>query len=199
MIFSDKTVADLEVKVLSGPSNTVNNPWYEHNIHLLENGNTAKTISPLSWAKRDKEEIAQEADAKIEAIRNGYVIQEELYDKGISVPKPLGMFSIRWDDMFKDWVKNYERYQCTTDQLVDLPRYIMKTIQGICGATNDKRDKTSERSLRNEEIQRAKDLGYAPGDDFRHNYMYLPEEEKVVLIDFDLWQKPKKPFARVDQ
>ncbi len=43
--------------------------------------------------------------------------------------------------------------------------------------------------LMEKELDKASRLGYTPKDVGFDNLIYLPEQEKVVLIDFGLWER----------
>ena len=101
-----------------------------------------------------------------------YEIQKELYESGISVPKPFGVYSIK-----------------NTEDSNYYPGFIMRYIPGknLWELPISFREKIY--GLRDLELNKARDLGFKPGRDIKYNFIWVPEEEKVYLIDFNFWRK----------
>ncbi len=105
-----------------------------------------------------------------------YEMTRSLYDAGISVPRPEGVFSLN---------------VCGEDVCFqDVPAFVMQYIAGIrlsdCWGAYDAR----ARQLRDDEIMKARSLGFSSGDWLTpKNSIYRPRDDKIVLLDFARWRR----------
>jgi len=142
-------------------------------IHHFANGLTLKNMSDLHAEFKDTQR--NKYDSKVKAFLNEYDIQVDLYQKDIKVATPRGAHMIQFS--------NEE----------PRPGFFMDTLPGEDGFFGPCRP-TAQRefTLRHNEIEKAKSLGFKPGYDFEHNYVYDAKSDSLALIDFFYWQRPKK-------
>lgn len=149
------------------------------------------------------------SDCLDELIRES-LISERLYAAGISVPQPRGMFNISWqrrnevesveDRSFRGHLKGLAMALKTVLNK-DQPGFVMEKIKGI---RLDYLYRTKCKSLFNHaqelllaEVDKAESLGFFSGDAGKVNTFYIPDQDKVVLFDFEMWETPDLPIKRV--
>jgi len=118
----------------------------------------------------------------IKDLESEFEIQMQLYEGGVSVPKPKGM------------------YVCKLPivngilSLFPLKRkyfgLVMERLSGINGATaygegTAEQEKLTDMTIA--ELEKAKSLGFEPWDTGLHNTIYNPEMDKLWLVDFVGW------------
>ncbi|MBI4151346.1 hypothetical protein HY496_00105 [Candidatus Woesearchaeota archaeon] len=116
-----------------------------------------------------------------EELRWEYAMAQRLYDEGVSVPQPHGLYTIRMPS--------------PGSSLIERPAFVMERVYGIkifqleeSGST----DWPVAHSLLCEEIQKVRSLGFNPIDfSDGANAFYLPVEQRVVLFDFGFWSHPE--------
>lgn len=107
------------------------------------------------------------------------MINRELYEQGISVPRPTGIFAISLPQFYPNHAQ--------------LPAFIREYVQGRMYASltiHSEMKKAEE--LHQKEINRARDCGYGiPKDHMvpECNCLFCLEEDKVILFDFGNWTK----------
>jgi len=111
-----------------------------------------------------------------ERIESEYETARELYDGGISVPEPLGIFAVSLP-------ADSERISvCERPALIT--RYIDGTIRRELG--KQERDEMIQFVM--DEVERAKNLGFKPGPDvYSPDNSILGRDGKGYLIDFEQW------------
>ncbi len=104
-------------------------------------------------------------------LTHEFEIAEDLFENGISVPKPEGIFPIH----LMNSVRN---------------GFVMEFIDGKSGARLRGNEISYVRDLLYKEIRKVRDLGFDPEDWYSpKNYIWEPQEDKIYLIDFLRWVK----------
>lgn len=99
-------------------------------------------------------------------------LQEKLFNEGISVPEPLGVYSVNsFDKKFYDGL--------VMEEIVNYKH--MKELKNC--------EKEYVKKIFNKEIEKAKDLYFTPAEDFDNgfNALWRSDIEKLYLIDFTWW------------
>ncbi len=117
----------------------------------------------------------------LELARHEYDVAASLYRNAISVPHPEGVFSIS-----SFWGKRQ-------------PGFVMERISGAIrldelSNNNESLDYDLAQQLRDEEVEKTRQLGFIPADVKDRNCFYLPLERKIVLYDFLMWRAPDTPL-----
>ncbi len=97
-----------------------------------------------------------------------------LYENGVSVPKPEGVYRVKNEN----------------GNLV--PAYVMENMSGYVELAELKgEEEENVKKLRDIELDKVKKLGYQPDDATRNsrNVLWNREKDKVCLIDFETWYK----------
>jgi len=129
----------------------------ESNVFRISNNHAAKT--PI---------IPHEITLK--NLEKEFEIAKILFDKGISVPKPEGIFFIKYDIHF-------------------LKSFIMEYIEGKNGFEISNEEYSYSARLWREELERARGLGFITYDSSHAgNFIWSPKKEKIYLIDFEMWE-----------
>ncbi|MBW2978266.1 hypothetical protein KY331_05455 [Candidatus Woesearchaeota archaeon] len=103
-------------------------------------------------------------------------IAKGLYDSGVSVPKPLGVFQVSVD-LGSVSYRNH-------------PAFVMeyvpgRTLNGLSPETQE-----TAKALRDAEIAKAREAGFVPGDySWEGNTIWSPQRQRAYLIDFETWKK----------
>jgi len=114
-------------------------------------------------------------------IQNEFEVCRALYEHGVSVPKPYGVFRLRQPDesagpfrmRFPAFVMDY------LDGSVPHPKYLQPEVQ------------EKVEGLVKIERERVRDLGFVTDDAMGwENTIWVPSMEKIFLIDFSRWQLP---------
>jgi len=110
----------------------------------------------------------------INSLEEEFDIAKELYEKGISVPKPEGIFPVGMSKTkMQGFVMEYI-YGKTFDEVYQRDEELFYQVK----------------KLREKEINKVKDLGFYPKDFLNNkNNIWQPDEEKVYLIDFGRWER----------
>jgi hypothetical protein len=104
-------------------------------------------------------------------LEGEYKMHCELYQAGVSVPKPLGIFRFF---PFNYW----------GEFGIGL---VMQRLQGVNGTkTRGKTRVKVERQLE-KELEICEELGFKPFDEGLHNCIWNPKEQELHLIDFVGW------------
>ena len=101
-------------------------------------------------------------------------ISRELFNGGISVPRPEGIFSVKISKYFS---------------LIN--GFVMEYIRGKEGDKVRNKYMDHVTGLINIEIEKVIKLGFCPLDFGLHNSIYVPKEDRVYLIDFAFWKQPE--------
>jgi len=137
-------------------------------VFLISEGVVAKT-PPIGKQFSDPvflEQLAREAD-----------IAEGLYERGISVPKPHGLFSLDFS------------YDGRTVE--NIPSFVMDFIDGIHYWELGGKFKERIEFLYSREIKKAISVDFVPDDVKESNSKFVPDQDRIYLIDFTLWKKNK--------
>ncbi len=125
-------------------------------------------ISDLNAAKID---LYGHLDPSRRMLEKELKISKELYLSGISVPKPKGIFPIRFPLEVKDG-------------------FVMEFIEGKTRFALDRNEFKHVENLLKIELKKVKDLGFRPYDIYiMGNSIWSPEKDKLYLIDFASWSK----------
>jgi hypothetical protein len=111
-----------------------------------------------------------------------FEIQKDLFENGIQVPRPVGIFFFRFKSRF-NLRDRFGRKRFTLGFVMQkCEGYPMIMLQG------SERDE-AERQF-SEQIKKAKTLGYEPGDYLWHmNNIWVRSEKKLYIIDVAKWRK----------
>ncbi|MBI5066248.1 hypothetical protein HZA97_08490 [Candidatus Woesearchaeota archaeon] len=102
--------------------------------------------------------------------------QTVLYNLGIAVPRPKGLFNVTFRES-------------SLEEGIVVPGFVMEYIPGITLSLMQQEDVFPEANkMYEEEIRRAKALGFYPGDEGLHNAIWNSEKRKTYLIDFADWE-----------
>lgn len=150
-------------------------------VYKLGDDKVAKFQWPTNW-----ESWLWRVSPSGNKIRKEYEIARELYDAGISVPNPYGVFKLRkpkGEDWSEIWVPR--RY----------PAFVMEYKEG--GIPYPKYlDFSTQRKIEElVRIEREKvaDLGFRTSDSLGwENTLWVPKEERIYLIDFTRWELSEK-------
>jgi RIO-like serine/threonine protein kinase len=114
-------------------------------------------------------------------IFNCYEIQNELYKKGINVPKPEGIVKVCVEEKFAE--------ECGTSRFN--VGFLMQRILGKDIVDFDKDDYLFNKYYfeSRKQMNLAESLGFIPSDDSQYNVFVENGTNKVHLIDFDWWKK----------
>lgn len=119
------------------------------------------------------------ASQRNEGIIYEFEIATRLYEGGVSVPRPHGIFMIK---PFKEetWSKLWfpKRF----------PGFVMEYIKGIPdGKGLEDKTKRTVVELGDIEREKARKLGFEPSGQRIENTIWIPDKEKVYLVDFGEW------------
>lgn len=106
-----------------------------------------------------------------------YGIARRLHEGGVSVPVPKGVFLVPTEEGSTERLPSYV--------MEFIPGYTLRDSQDI--DPKDKVDRLYQRA--NDELKRAKELGFVPDDLCGGNVLYDPGKDKVYLIDFTKWKE----------
>ncbi len=140
----------------------------------------ADRVAKFEWA-RDWTDWFFKVSPLGEKVENEYQVCKALYDGGVSVPKPYGVLRIEAPTN-KDWgILGFPR---------KFPAFVMEYIGG-CNP-HPKYLKPQEQKkideLVSKEREKVKKLGVKVSDaDGWENTLWVPEEQKIYLIDFSRW------------
>lgn len=102
-----------------------------------------------------------------------------LHNHGVSIPKAFGI----QDASIVHWDSKFGFYRRIRKGLV------MERIHGIKGSEVKQEFRQRMEELFEMEEEKVWDAGYCPDDTGRHNMMYVPDEDKLYLIDLSCWRK----------
>ena len=105
---------------------------------------------------------------------NEPLISQSLYDQGISVPKPEGIFSVSLD--------GEDRFGFVMEYIEGVN--LQKLIDRLGESLTDK-----IRPKYWEEVGEARCLGFRTKDTAYRNGIWSPKEEKIYLVDFFGWEQ----------
>ncbi len=112
-----------------------------------------------------------------DTLKREYEICKRLYESGVTVPEPLGIFEVALRGYFLDFFKPKIR-RAFVMQYIPGP-----TLNEIMGT---KRLQHAE-GLWKSEIERAVALGFKPHDIGPQNAIWNKKEDQVYLVDFEGW------------
>lgn len=119
-------------------------------------------------------------DFEEEKLRKDESVGRELYQAGFPVPFPIGIREIDLNQI-GDFAARTAR------------GYVMEYVPGkYAGEYVPPRWALN---MARKEIERAESVGFKPGRDAEHNFIWRPKKEGVVLIDFALWEDRVESFV----
>jgi len=124
-------------------------------------------------------------------------IAEILFEEGVSVPKPEGIFKIRNLDLISsvipaeafvmEYIAGKTGFEFFSDSL-----FFKRDSSGFVGTPSflkHSEEYAHVKNLHDEEIKKARELGFLSFDaEFRGNFIWSPERDRVYLIDFGMWE-----------
>ncbi len=146
-------------------------------VYSIGRGFAAKVpAGPKNW--RAMQHYGYVANSLIGKANHEFRIGERLYQEGVSVPKPEGVFLLDVPE------RNGNRLHR------NVPAYVMALVEGVrIDKIKNKRQQRKARALRDAEVERSKNFCYPSRDALTDcNALFLPEEKRVVLIDFIGWE-----------
>lgn len=162
------SVNDLERKY-EVPNDILDTGYYSEVYSLDENVVGKKILTGMN------DEVVSGMKA-VPYLFNEFEKTKELYEGGVSVPKPEGVFGV---------------YDTDFDEIV--PMFAMQDLKDCVSCEKLKgKEFVDAMFLAHNEIKKARGLGYIPCDttqDNPTNVMWDSKKRKVYLIDFALWYK----------
>ncbi|GEM_PF-6781729 len=124
----------------------------------------------------------EETEAKsIQWLTREMDMLTEAHDRGVSVPKPRGLFLI--PKVKRGFLNLFIRKTLPT------PAILMQYIPGLTLDRLQGENSFEAYKLRDKEIRKAGSLGFDPIDCHEGNAIYNPLEKKVYLIDLEHWKR----------
>ncbi|MBI4151345.1 hypothetical protein HY496_00100 [Candidatus Woesearchaeota archaeon] len=122
---------------------------------------------------------------KDEALRWECAVARLLYRSGVSVPRPEGLYTVRIRQRESIFSRNCSEREESG--------FVMERIRGqrLDELFSQCPKDIYVHSLWEEELQKARDLGFELPDATTRNAFYLPAEQRVVLFDFGFWVHPE--------
>ena len=105
-------------------------------------------------------------------IKNEYEVAKFLYENGVSVPRPNGIFALRLPDG-ENTSLFFRRFPAFVMEYISESEYFV-----------DSQERRLVAELVQTEVKKAADLGVFLSDINLHNKLYVRERQKVYLIDF---------------
>ncbi len=145
-------------------------------VYRISDDLVAKVTRPFSWQYFVGHGYLDNASWVLSRLENEAEIGHKLYEAGISVPRPEGTFKI---DLNVD-----------DKAVIRVPGFVMEFINGVNGMTFTKDEAKFARLMRRYlgMIRKTERLGFLPKDVRPFNFLYIAEEDKIVLIDFASWE-----------
>lgn len=129
--------------------------------------------------------VSPYSELAIEMLQHEAVINKELYESGISVPEPFGVFAVSAPAVYSPpLVPAFLRELISGKKYSDLP---------------NQREKVHAKMLHQRELDKASSLGYIiPSDhgDTYQNCLFRLEEDKAILFDFGNWKRTRGEYLR---
>ncbi len=126
----------------------------------------------------------------LDAVVRDCFIAQRLFESGISVPQPKGMYDLRWDGRTKELHRQNKDSMWYLDHNI-LPGFVMERIRGFrldeFAEIAEVEEYGRAVELRDLELIRARERGFCPIDVGSENVLYIPNQDKIVLIDFECW------------
>lgn len=142
-------------------------------------------VAKFQWPT-DRESWLWRVSPSGNRIRQEYEITRRLYEGGVSVPRPYGIFKLR-NPKGEQWAELWFPRE--------YPAFVMEYIKG--GVPHPKYlPQTIHRKIDELvaiEREKVRKLGFRTSDALGwENTLWAPEEEKIYLIDFTRWELPEK-------
>jgi hypothetical protein len=185
--FSDKDKSPLKTSDLElmDPKwiYAISNSTSEGPLYMISNEDECNydKVVKFSWAHINSWEISfMRVSNNPRRLLHEQDICRVLYDNGVSVPEPIGVFKFR---EFKDsWrkVPFFPRY---------FPGFVMQNIQGT--QPFPKYSSLEEQKMINQQhseaVKKVNELGIIPIDLNFENALWVSEEQRLYLVDFGKW------------
>jgi len=126
-------------------------------------------ISPYHVAKFN--ELPEEEGR----LNHEYLVAQELYLGGISVPKPEGVYNTPF------------RISGDARCGASFPAFVMELVSGKTLEQIHKRERQRVLDAAQQQYEKARRLGFVPIDECGGNILWDPTRERVFLIDFEYW------------
>lgn len=129
----------------------------------------------------------------IPAAEHEYMIARELYDAGISVPKPEGVYALTLPCLLplRARISSFVFRRHLPDDY-RVPAFVMERIHGKAYHKLSEKEKSKARELHLLEMEKVSATGITPSDQsIAHNCLYRIDDDKVFLLDFGGWCKKR--------
>ncbi len=147
-------------------------------LYYLSDGNVGKFKKTKGWKSK-----IWKVDPFGNSVNYEAKIAEELFNAGIWVPEPHGVINLE-----QPRNESWSRLETTRS----FPAFIMDYIQGVKDPSKIE-PKSDEgkyvQLLIDKELEKAKKLGFRTHNTGYHNTLWVPEKERIYLIDFSSWKK----------
>lgn len=140
----------------------------------------ANTATLESWYTR--------ISTKPGRIQHEHDICKYLYDNDINVPEPFGVFKFK---IFNDKWRKFGIFPRR------FPAFVMQYINGTSTGPEDCPEET-QRAIDQAfsvELEKVKALDVIPSDHRLGNAIWVPEEKKLYLLDFEQWRFPGESLS----
>lgn len=150
--------------------------WQREGNHGVVVRVSAGLVAKFVWSCGD-DSIVDDSDMGVYCLEKEYKIARELFEGGVSVPKPEGLFGVRADGL--------NLISMQSRKLI--PAFVMGYVEAAEKMSFD--EQAIRRDLADREGAKAIALGWNPPFDVYWNALYVPQERRVYLSDFVLWTK----------
>jgi len=120
----------------------------------------------------------------VEELEAEFEIQRQLYEGGVSVPKPEGIFLCDFYFLLQRWYAGL-----VMERIEGINGNIAIQIDQFGSFCDMRRAEIKLRGMMRIELEKVRSLGFYPCDQGLHNTIYNPEMDKLWLIDFEVWKK----------
>jgi len=119
----------------------------------------------------------------VDCLVKEFNITRHLYEEGISVPKPEGIYSMKLRSVDNPISWFIPR---------TFPAFVMEAIYGVSLGSLKGEEREEALDLTRKELTKARRwyTTYDSDDEsIWHNTLWVPEQKRVVLIDFEFWKR----------
>jgi len=120
---------------------------------------------------------------RVDDLVDEFRIAEQLYESGVSVPTPKGIFI---SSISNPLIRLFpaEKY----------PAFIMEYIDGVTLAKVPHEKRGHLRNLSKLELEKARKLGFLPSNEAEHetHSIWSPKRKRIYLVDFERWERKEE-------
>lgn len=151
-------------------------------VYMISDDRVAK----FAWCRRGLESMFFSVTRNPKKVQHEYEICKYLYENGVSVPKPIGVFKLKglspeWSDF-----PFHFRY----------PAFVMQYVPGFAPNPRYASEETMrafDEGLRIE-LEKISRLDVNPSDICVDNTLFSRSDKKLYLIDFNQWTFPGETY-----